>query len=80
MPVMSNAPVLDATPRVGDQVIFRGTRIAGDVARVESGGEHPRLSVKVTAVLGKSPGSKVARAWQGAWVTCDAAMVLPAPR
>ena len=65
---------------VGDHVILRGTRIAGDVARVEANSDHPRVSVRVTAVLGKSPTSKTARAWQGAWVTCTPALVTLAPR
>jgi hypothetical protein len=64
---------------VGDHVILRGTRIAGDVARVEAHGDHPRVRVRVAAVLGKSPGSKTARAWQGAWITCMPTMVMPAP-
>lgn len=66
-------------PRVGDQVVLRGTRVVGEVARVEPGDEHGRISVKVTAVSGKAHGSKMARAWQGAWLTCPAAMVAPLP-
>jgi hypothetical protein len=71
---------MSSTHCVGDHVILQGTRIAGDVARIESDSDHPRVSVRVTAVLGKSPTSKTARAWQGAWVTCMPAMVIPAPR
>jgi hypothetical protein len=77
---MSSARVAGVSPRVGDQVILRGTRIAGDVARVEGNSGHTRVSVKVTAVLGKPRTSTMARAWRGAWITCAPAMVTPAPR
>ena len=66
-------------PRVGDLVVLRGTRVIGEVARIDPGDEHDRVSVKVTAVAGKAHGSKMARAWQGAWLTCSSAMVSPLP-
>ncbi len=66
-------------PRVGEHVGLRGTRIVGDVAHVSEHGDQPRLTVKVTAVLGKAPTSKMARAWQGAWITCAPAMVATIP-
>lgn len=71
-PNMSMTHVSEAAPRPGDHVILRGTRIVGDVAHVEDEG---RISVKVTAVVGKSSTSKAARAWRGAWVTCPPTMV-----
>jgi hypothetical protein len=66
-------------PRVGDHVGLRGTRIVGEVAHVSERDDQPRLIVKVTAVLGKAPTSKAARAWRGAWVTCAPAMVATMP-
>jgi hypothetical protein len=71
-PVMSMAHATEKSPRVGDHVILRGTRIVGDVAHVEG---KARISVKVTEVLGTSSTSKAARAWRGAWVTCTPTMV-----
>jgi hypothetical protein len=64
-------------PRIGDHVVLRGTRIVGDVARVERHAGVSRVTVKVTAVLGKKQQSKTSRAWHGAWVTCPPAQVLP---
>ena len=77
---MSSAYIAGALPSVGDNIILRGTRITGDVVHIAADSDHPRVSVRVTAVLGKSPTSKMARAWRGAWVTCMPAMVTPAPR
>ena len=62
-------------PRVGDQVIVRGTRIVGDVAHVDANSAQAQISVKVTEVVGKSSKSKMARAWRGAWLTCAPTMV-----
>ena len=73
---MKRADVGAVTPSIGDHVIVRGTRIVGDVAHVEG---QARISVKVTEVLGKKSGSKTARAWRGAWLTCAPTMVSSAP-
>ena len=73
---MNRADVSAVTPSIGDHVIVRGTRIVGDVAHVEG---QARISVKVTEVLGKKSGSKTARAWRGAWLTCAPTMVCTAP-
>jgi hypothetical protein len=73
--IMNRAPAAGLLPLVGDHVILRGTRIVGDVARVEGNGGQGRVSVKVTEVLGKSSTSKAARAWRGAWLTCQPTMV-----
>ena len=61
---------------VGDHVTIRGTRILGDVANV-NGDRDLQVSIKVTGFRGKSPRSKKARAWRGAWVTCTPDMVAP---
>ena len=72
-----NMPQSAPTPmRVGDHVTIRGTRILGDVVNV-NGGRALQVSIKVTGLRGKSPSSKNARAWQGAWVTCTPDMVAP---
>ena len=67
---MSRARATGQTRRVGDHVVIRGTRIIGEVRRIEGDGTRGRLSVKVTAVLGKAYTSKATRAWRGAWITC----------
>ncbi len=80
---MNTTHTTETAPRVGDQVMLRGTRLVGDVTQIETGdaGESgDRVSVKVTAVLGKKSGSKAARAWRGAWVRCGSALVTPAPQ
>jgi hypothetical protein len=74
---MSTTAGTAPTPQVGDHVVLRGTRIVGDVTRVEDGDGQGRVSVKVTAVIGKADGSKAARAWRGAWITCTPALVSP---
>jgi len=63
------AGVAGTAPQVGDQVILPGTRIIGDVMRIDSdGGDW--VTLRVTAIVGKSPTSKASRAWRGAWITC----------
>jgi hypothetical protein len=74
---MSTMQETEMTPRVGDHVMVRGTRLVGDVTRVEARDGDDRVSVKVTAVLGKKAKSKTARAWRGAWVHCAPALVAP---
>jgi hypothetical protein len=76
---MSRARAAGTTARVGLRVSLRGTRIVGDVARVEGNSGQVRISLKVTDVLGKSATSKAARAWRGAWVTCTPELVAPLP-
>ena len=73
---MSTARLAEGPPRVGDHVAFRGTRIVGDVMHLIHRDNH--VTFKVTDILGKKPGSKKARAWRGAWVTCPVEMVAPA--
>jgi hypothetical protein len=63
--------------RVGDAVGIKGGRVVGTVTKLDANNGHGRVVFKVTAVLGKSSGSKAARAWQGAWVTCGPEMVDP---
>ena len=70
------SPASSWQPHIGDRVAFRGTRIVGDVKRIEG---HDRVIFKVTAVQGKSGGSKMARAWKGAWVTCTPDRLAPLP-
>ena len=72
---MNRTPGAILSPLVGDHVILRGTRIVGDVTHVVGNGGQVRVSVKVTEVLGKSSSSKAARAWRGAWLTCQPTMV-----
>ena len=72
---MSEAGVAATTLGVGDRVVLSGTRIVGDVKGLMRGDD--RVILKVTAVRGAAPGSKKARAWQGAWVTCPPGMVAP---
>ena len=74
---MNTAQAAATAPKIGDQVIVRGTRIVGDVAHVEENSAEARISVKVTEVMGKSSTSKAARAWRGAWVTCAPTLVAP---
>jgi hypothetical protein len=76
---MSRAHATGRAPRVGDDVVIRGTRIIGDVQRIEGDGARGRLSVKVTAVLGKAYTSKATRVWRGAWITCAPEQVAPLP-
>ena len=64
-------------PHIGDHVVLKGTRIVGDVTRIEGDTGDSRVMIKVTDVLGKPHESKAARAWRGAWVTCAPAMVAP---
>jgi hypothetical protein len=70
---VGEAVVAATSPDVGDRVVLSGTRIVGDVKGLIRGDD--RVILKVTAVLGAAPGSKQARAWQGAWVTCLPEMV-----
>lgn len=72
---MNRTDTREMTPRVGDHVILRGTRIVGDVTHVEGERDQARISVKVTEVVGKKATSKMARAWRGAWVTCTPELV-----
>jgi len=62
---------------VGDVVMLQGTRVVGNVRRVDGHDGHGCLSVQVTSVRGKKAGSKAARAWKGAWITCPPEMVAP---
>ena len=73
------APRVHSIPRVGDVVRLQGTNVVGNVKRVESRDGRGCLSVQVTTVRGKKRGSKAARAWTGAWVTCPPEMVTPLP-
>jgi hypothetical protein len=66
-------------PNIGDRVALRGTRIVGDVKRIDDDGGNDRVVLKVTAVVGKSGGSKATRAWRGAWVTCVPELLRPHP-
>ena len=75
---MSETPATAQPLHVGDPVALRGTRIVGAVKRVAP--SEDRVVLKVTAVVNAAPGSKKARAWQGAWVTCPPAMVAPLSR
>jgi hypothetical protein len=72
---MSMAHVTETSPRIGDRVNLRGTRIVGDVTHIARDNAQARISVKVTEVLGKKSTSKTARAWRGAWITCPPTMV-----
>ena len=72
---MSETRDTEAPLHIGDHVGLRGTRIIGDVKQLGPGDD--RIVLKVMAVIGVSPSSKMARAWQGAWVTCPPAMVAP---
>ena len=76
---MSRAHATGQTRRVGDHVVIRGTRIIGDVRHIEGDGARSRLSVKVTAVLGKASTSKATRVWRGAWITCAPEQVAALP-
>jgi len=76
---MNRADGAGPSPRVGDHVLLRGTRIIGDVAHVEGHSDRARLSVKVTEVLGKPPTSKAARAWRGARFTCAPTVATMSP-
>ena len=73
------APREHRPARVGDIVRLHGTNVIGNVKRVESRAGRGCLSVQVTTVRGKKRGSKAARAWTGAWVTCPPEMVTPLP-
>jgi hypothetical protein len=72
---MSGTREAQTIPCAGDQVILLGTRIVGEVTRVDVQGRQRRVSVKVSAVLGKAHGSKAARAWRGACLTCPPALL-----
>ncbi len=61
----------ERTPQVGDHVTFMGTNVTGDVQRIDRSQGHDRVSFKVTEVLGASRKSKAARAFRGAWITCQ---------
>ena len=74
--IVPRAPI---TPQVGDVVRLHGTNIIGNVTCVDSRDGRGCLSVQVTTVRGKKRGSKAARAWTGAWVTCPPEMVTPLP-
>jgi hypothetical protein len=76
---MSRAQATGRTPRVGDPVVIRGTRVIGAVTRIEGDGADGRVTVKVTAVLGKPYTSRAARVWRGAWIRCLPAQVAPLP-
>jgi hypothetical protein len=70
-------PAATWLPHVGDLVMLRGTRVAAEVTGVQAADGQDRVMLKVTTVLGKGPGSKMARAWKGAWVTCPPDLLLP---
>jgi hypothetical protein len=72
---VSKTPETRKPLHVGDPVALRGTRIVGNVQHVAPADD--RIVLKVTDVIDARPGSKQARAWQGAWVTCPPAMVEP---
>ena len=73
---MTSAPATVARLHPGTHVALQGTRIVGDVKRIHRSDGRDRVTLKVTAVVGKSRTSKKARAWQGAWVTCTPEMVM----
>jgi hypothetical protein len=67
---MVRLPVAEPALQLGEQVGLRGTRILGDVRRIDGSSGDDRVTVKVTSLLSKSPDSKAGRAMRGAWITC----------
>jgi hypothetical protein len=67
---------VEVLPDLGDHVQLIGTNIVGDVRQVIRESGCDRVTFKVTSVLGKSSGSKTARALRGAWITCGPGLLV----